>query len=171
MNEHDDCSLYGAMRDVHEFMQAKGLLERSPPKRLTGPPPDGDHVARALRAAFRAMGTVIEILKYGTHDAGVDTRTFRCAFMAEELAETIEAMAAGDEIALADGLADLLYVVLGTAIQLDIPLAHVFDEVHRSNMTKVTASAENPLLKMGKGGSYEPPNIVAALLAGRGENG
>lgn len=158
-----------SLNDVRAFMQAKGLLERAPPKRLAGPPPDDDQVARALRAAFRSMGTVVEILKYGTHDAAVDVRTFRCAFMAEELAETIEAMAAGDEYALADGLADLLYVVLGTAIQFDIPLAHVFDEVHRSNMTKATASDENPLLKMGKGGSYESPNIVAALLAGRGE--
>ncbi len=39
--------------------------------------------------------------------------------------------------ALAKELADLLYVVYGTADLLDIPLEAVFAEVHRSNMTKV----------------------------------
>jgi predicted HAD superfamily Cof-like phosphohydrolase len=39
--------------------------------------------------------------------------------------------------ALAKELADLLYVVYGTADLLEIPLEAVFAEVHRSNMSKV----------------------------------
>ncbi|MFE9525121.1 MazG nucleotide pyrophosphohydrolase domain-containing protein [Streptomyces sp. NPDC006631] len=39
--------------------------------------------------------------------------------------------------ALAKELADVLYVVYGTADLLEIPLEAVFAEVHRSNMTKV----------------------------------
>lgn len=39
--------------------------------------------------------------------------------------------------ALAKELADLLYVLYGTADLLDIPLEAVFAEVHRSNMSKV----------------------------------
>jgi predicted HAD superfamily Cof-like phosphohydrolase len=38
---------------------------------------------------------------------------------------------------LAKELADLLYVIYGTADLLEIPLEAVFAEVHRSNMTKV----------------------------------
>jgi predicted HAD superfamily Cof-like phosphohydrolase len=39
--------------------------------------------------------------------------------------------------ALAKELADILYVVYGTADLLEIPLEAVFAEVHRSNMSKV----------------------------------
>jgi predicted HAD superfamily Cof-like phosphohydrolase len=39
--------------------------------------------------------------------------------------------------ALAKELADVLYVVYGTADLLEIPLEAVFAEVHRSNMSKV----------------------------------
>jgi predicted HAD superfamily Cof-like phosphohydrolase len=39
--------------------------------------------------------------------------------------------------ALAKELADVLYVVYGTADLLEIPLEAVFREVHRSNMSKV----------------------------------
>ncbi|MDX3260813.1 MazG nucleotide pyrophosphohydrolase domain-containing protein [Streptomyces sp. MI02-2A] len=39
--------------------------------------------------------------------------------------------------ALAKELADLLYVIYGTADLLEIPLEAVFAEVHRSNMSKV----------------------------------
>lgn len=38
---------------------------------------------------------------------------------------------------LSKELADLLYVVYGTAEELGIPLMDMFEEVHRSNMTKV----------------------------------
>lgn len=34
-------------------------------------------------------------------------------------------------------LADLLYVVYGTAEELQIPLPEIFEEVHKSNMSKV----------------------------------
>lgn len=39
--------------------------------------------------------------------------------------------------ALAKELADILYVVYGTADLLEIPIEAVFGEVHRSNMSKV----------------------------------
>ncbi|RZU36046.1 putative HAD superfamily Cof-like phosphohydrolase [Streptomyces sp. BK022] len=44
--------------------------------------------------------------------------------------------------ALAKELADLLYVVYGTADLLEIPLEAVFAEVHRSNMSKVGPAGE-----------------------------
>ncbi len=40
-------------------------------------------------------------------------------------------------VALAKELADLLYVTYGTAEVLGIPLTEVFEEVHRSNMSKL----------------------------------
>ncbi|MFF1701205.1 hypothetical protein [Streptomyces sp. NPDC058252] len=44
--------------------------------------------------------------------------------------------------ALAKELADVLYVVYGTADLLEIPLESVFAEVHRSNMSKIGPNGE-----------------------------
>lgn len=42
-----------------------------------------------------------------------------------------------DIVGIADAIADLLYVVFGAAVTYGIDAQAVFDEVHRSNMTKV----------------------------------
>lgn len=64
------------------------------------------------------------------------TMDLRVDLMHEELLETTEAMFREDMEGIADGLADLAYVVIGTAVAYGIPLDRVFDEVHRANMTK-----------------------------------
>ena len=159
----------------------------------------------------------------------------RTRLIVEEFAETYKAMQTGDIVEAADGLADLRYVVLGTAIvygvqmrdlddvpslhsrwtvdaraamgfgltiknwlqriieqlgavpidnddlsyalcgfdeamqhvanDLGIPLGEVFDEVHRSNMTKSaggagTGSKYGP---GGKGPNYSPPDVRSIL--------
>lgn len=43
---------------------------------------------------------------------------------------------------LAKELADLLYVVYGTAATAGIPIDKVFDQVHASNMSKLTADGQ-----------------------------
>lgn len=60
----------------------------------------------------------------------------------EEAREFNEASDARDLIAIADALADLLYVVYGAAITYGIDIEPVFDEVHRSNMTKLWTKEE-----------------------------
>ena len=67
---------------------------------------------------------------------------------------------------VADGLADLAYVVLGTAVTLGIDLEHVFNEVHRSNMTKAVAvrlPGEKYATGGGKGPGYTPPDLQRVL--------
>lgn len=98
-----------------------------------------------------------------------DTRMIRGKLMVGELAETIRALANRDEVELADGLADLDYVVNGTAESYLIPLGLVHDEVHRSNMTKSTVqqSVANHTGDKGKGPGYSPPRIAEAIEAGR----
>lgn len=50
--------------------------------------------------------------------------------------ELIACMIKGDLVGVADGLADVLYVVIGTAVAYGIDIQEVFDEVHRSNLSK-----------------------------------
>lgn len=65
-----------------------------------------------------------------------DEKMLRIRLMVEELGELIAAMQLNDLELVADSLADLLYVVYGAAASYGCPVDAVFDEVHRSNMTK-----------------------------------
>jgi hypothetical protein len=67
-------------------------------------------------------------------------------------------------IGIADALADILYVVFGAALTYGIPIDKVFEEVHRSNMTKSMDKDEKSIRgKTLKGPNYDPPNIVKVL--------
>lgn len=63
---------------------------------------------------------------------------------------------------VADALADLIYVSIGTALEFGIDLRPVWAEVQRSNMDKVGSEvrADGKILKP-KG--WRPPNIAGAL--------
>jgi predicted HAD superfamily Cof-like phosphohydrolase len=94
-------------------------------------------------------------------------RQSREALMVEELQELLEAMATEDPVEIADGLADLLYVVFGTAVVYGIPMDEVFLEVHRSNMSKLGSDGK-PLVgangKRLKGPNFRPPDITPLLV-------
>lgn len=92
------------------------------------------------------------------------------ALIEEELSELREHMHdAKDIVAIADDLADLLYVVYYAANACGLIMSPIFDEVHRSNMTKMGG----PLSETGKQlkpASYEPPllePLVRAQMAGQ----
>ena len=92
-----------------------------------------------------------------------------CAHLiAEELEEYRAAFAAGDLIEIADALTDLLYLVLGTYYShgLQDIAAELFDEVHRSNMTKLGANGQPVLREDGKvlkSELYSPPDLRAII--------
>lgn len=75
--------------------------------------------------------------------------------MQEELAETMQAIRAGDMVEAADGIADLLYVTFGTAVELGMTIEHVFDAVHRTNMAKLGPDGK-PIVR-ADGKSLKPP--------------
>lgn len=86
----------------------------------------------------------------------------RYEFMLEELEEYRRAVENGDLVEIADALADLKYVTLGTNVVFGIDAQPIFAEVHRSNMTK---DALDPITKKGgKGPAYEKPRIAELLL-------
>ena len=68
----------------------------------------------------------------------------RVALLQEELDELKEAIAKNDLIEVADALADLQYVLSGTVHEFGMGsrFASLFDEVHRSNMSKACATRD-----------------------------
>lgn len=87
----------------------------------------------------------------------------RRRLLTEEFQEYLTATAADDVIGIADALADMVYVIYGTALHYGIDLDAVLAEVHRSNMTKT--GHHNG--KAVKGDGYQPPDIAAVLTAQR----
>lgn len=71
-----------------------------------------------------------------------------------------------DPVNLAKELADLVYVTVGMAIECGIPLDKVWDEVHRSNMSKIGPDGKFVTREDGKilkGPNYTPPDIEKVL--------
>ena len=85
----------------------------------------------------------------------------RRRLIAEEAKEFDYAASTGDLVEIADALADLLYVTVGSAIAFGIPIEEIFTEVHRSNMTKSTEMDEYG--KTIKGPNFELPKIKEIL--------
>ena len=94
-----------------------------------------------------------------------DTRLYRSHLMVEELGETILAMAAIDEIAYADGLGDLTYVVLGSGVTHDIPLSEVFEEISFANLQKEPRNKNADPRLRNKGKNWQKPDIKGVLDA------
>lgn len=84
------------------------------------------------------------------------------ALINEELGELREAINAKDIVEVADALGDLLYVVYGAALRFGMDLQPVFDEIHRSNMTK-KGGYKRADGKWIKPSTYQPPQIEKVL--------
>jgi predicted HAD superfamily Cof-like phosphohydrolase len=93
-----------------------------------------------------------------------ETRTLRMRLIEEECHELGEALVHQDLTAVAKELADLLYVVYGTAVSCGIDMEPVFREVHRSNMTKV-GGHKRADGKWVKPATYSPADLEGILKA------
>jgi len=102
----------------------------------------------------------------GTLPAVPDAATcvLRVSLIQEEFAELREALSQRDIEAVAKELADLLYVVYGTAVSCGIDMAPVFREVHRSNMSKV-GGHKRADGKWIKPSNYSPAHLQPILAA------
>jgi len=90
------------------------------------------------------------------------TTALRERLIQEEFDELKEAMKAGNLPGIAKELADLLYVVYGTAVSYGIDMAPVFREVQRSNMSKVGGYKRDDG-KWVKPPTYSPARIEPIL--------
>ncbi len=95
-------------------------------------------------------------------DLNEETKRLRVRLIDEEFDELKESMAGGDLAAVAKEMADLLYVVYGTAVSYGIDMDPVFREVHRSNMSKVGGYKREDG-KWVKPATYSPARIEPIL--------
>lgn len=92
----------------------------------------------------------------------------RHRLMHEENEEYLDAAANGDLVEVADALGDQLYILCGTILKhgLQHKIVEVFEEIQRSNMSKLDAQGM-PIFrhdgKVMKSDRYERPDIASVL--------
>ena len=92
----------------------------------------------------------------------------RYKLMREENEEYLEAAQNGDLVEIADALGDMLYILCGTILShgMQDKIAEVFQEIQRSNMSKLDKDGE-PIYredgKVLKSDQYFRPNIKSIL--------
>tara|TARA_Y100000817_G_scaffold245654_1_gene197641 strand:+ start:269 stop:637 length:369 start_codon:yes stop_codon:yes gene_type:complete len=90
----------------------------------------------------------------------------RLKLIQEELNEFKEAIKNRDIIEVADALTDILYVTYGAGHSFGINLDKCFDEVQRSNMSKLGEDGKpiyNEFGKVMKGPNYSKPDLKQFL--------
>ena len=101
-------------------------------------------------------------------DLGLEKNLLRYKLMREENEEYLEAANNNDLVEVADALGDKLYILCGTIIEhgLQYKIEEVFDEIQRSNMSKLGEDGQ-PIYredgKVLKGPNYFKPNIQSIL--------
>jgi predicted HAD superfamily Cof-like phosphohydrolase len=99
---------------------------------------------------------------------GEAVNLLRYNLMKEENEEYLKAVQNKDIVEIADALGDMLYILCGTIIEhgLQHKIEEVFDEIQRSNMSKLGADGR-PIYredgKVMKGPSYFKPDFTAIL--------
>ncbi len=103
-----------------------------------------------------------------TADLGERINMLRFNLMKEENEEYLEAVQNNDLVEVADALGDMLYILCGTILEhgLQYKIEEVFDEIQRSNMSKLGEDGK-PIYredgKVMKGPNYFKPNFEEIL--------
>jgi predicted HAD superfamily Cof-like phosphohydrolase len=101
-------------------------------------------------------------------DLGNLKNELRFNLMKEENEEYLEAVQNNDIVEIADALGDMLYILCGTILEhgLQHKIEAVFDEIQRSNMSKLGEDGK-PIYredgKVMKGPNYFKPSFEAIL--------
>ncbi|WP_353087900.1 nucleoside triphosphate pyrophosphohydrolase family protein [Flavobacterium sp.] len=103
-----------------------------------------------------------------TADLGESTHLLRFNLMKEENEEYWEAAQNKDLTEIADALGDMLYILCGTLLEhgLQYKIEAVFEEIQRSNMSKLGADGKPVYREDGKvmkGPNYFKPDVAKIL--------
>ena len=115
---------------------------------------------------FRKVGTFMKTfgqeIKTKPSFSSEKINKLRIDLIKEELEELTEAMNNKDLLEVADALTDILYVTYGAGHAFGIDLDKCFDEVQRSNMSKLDGDGKpiyNEHGKVMKGPRYFRPDL------------
>ncbi|MAP54165.1 nucleoside triphosphate pyrophosphohydrolase family protein [Altibacter sp.] len=120
----------------------------------------------AVQEFHEAFG--LGIKQQPTADLGIKKNLLRYELMREENEEYLEAANSNDLVEVADALGDMLYILCGTIIEhgMQHKIEEVFNEIQRSNMSKLGADGK-PIYredgKVLKGPGYFKPDILSIL--------
>ena len=128
---------------------------------------------RPMKKQIDAVKKFHEVYKipfqnFPTKDIPESFLNLRYRLMSEENQEYLEAAKNGDLIEIADALGDMLYILCGTIIThgMQYKIEEVFDEIQRSNMSKLDNDG-NPIYredgKVMKVPNYFKPDIKSIL--------
>lgn len=114
-------------------------------------------------------------------DPGEERLALRHSLIEEEVVEELlenlmrlheESEEGTDLVTVADGIIDSIYVLVGTGIELGLPMQALWDEVQRANMAKGTEQPDGSFKivkredgKVLKPEGWEPPDIRGVLIA------
>lgn len=121
---------------------------------------------KAVEEFHRVFG--LEFKQIPTAQLDAAKIKLRFDLMAEENEEYLEAAQNNDLVEVADALGDMLYILCGTILEhgMQYKIEEVFDEIQRSNMSKLGTDG-NPIYredgKVLKGPNYFKPNIFKIL--------
>ena len=118
----------------------------------------------AVAEFHRAFG--LAMAAEPVRDAPPELLQLRHRLLAEEVCEFEEAARERDLTAMADALADIVYIAYGSAVALGIDLDLVLSEVHRSNMSKLGPDGRVLLRRDGKvlkPETWSPPDVAGSI--------
>lgn len=124
------------------------------------------HALKSVEIFHEAFGLGVS----NSPKAFLDEKKLKLRFnlMAEENEEYLEAAMNNDLVEVADALGDMLYILCGTILEhgMQHKIEEVFDEIQRSNMSKLDEEGK-PIYradgKVMKGPNYFRPDIEKIL--------
>ncbi len=113
------------------------------------------------------MSTFGQEVKKKSELSSEKINSLRLSLIQEELDELTKAIKENDILEVADALTDILYVTYGAGQAFGINLDKCFDEVQKSNMSKLGKDGKpiyNENGKVMKGPDYFKPNLSKFLI-------
>ena len=115
------------------------------------------------------MSTFGQEVKKKSELSSEKINSLRLSLIQEELDELTKAINENDVLEVADALTDILYVAYGAGHAFGINLDKCFDEVQKSNMSKLGKDGKpiyNEHGKVMKGPDYFKPDLSKFLIKG-----
>ena len=150
-----------AQNCIREMMEAFGQKVRYEPHL---PGDISEDMFEGLLFLSSRLQQIIE--SHPQSDTSSKERILRIHLLMEEFAEYLHAEAVDDIVKIADGLGDMIVIIVGTALSYGIPIDRVFEEIHKSNMSKLGPDGKpikNDKGKVMKGPDYFRPDIQGVL--------